>query len=178
MEVAMKIDRGVRTIVLATASGVLIAMFVGGIANAINSAVFRYSTPRVGYFSVSAMAFAPDDNISAGNFAVNYPTGQLSGGGCFNAGVHLPQGAKMTGLSVWFSSTSASAMLLRHRLINGVSDEIVSKTGITRAGTFDISDPALEVIDNIRYGYGFAACPGNGVFLGARIRYTYSAAGD
>src|SRR3954467_7184372 len=97
-----------RNITVATASGLLGALSLSSIAQAVTDTIFKYTNPKNGYYSIHPMAMAPDGTFTAGAYINSYNSGTVTGSGCFGTGVNLPQGATMTGLTVWFRSNSGS----------------------------------------------------------------------
>ena len=154
------------------------------------------ATLRTSHYAIDAMAMGPEQVSSS----TNYGTGSGDGlrniaasRACFNAAIHLPQGAAITRVIVWHSSTATSSTntgVVRQRLSDGqfsyvAAREIGNTNGQRKAVTVPIlSDPIgaapaivpVEPIDNARFSYSFGICL-NGLnksaFHGARITYTY-----
>lgn len=163
------------------------AVGLSGTALAITSTSFVYSAAKTGYFSIDAMSMSPDSADSASDFLIEW-TGSLTTGstGCYNTGVHLPNGATARSVTMWYSSSAGSdptVLLLRRRFSDGHSDNLVDGTGVSdthvrKAVKINIAD-AMSKVNNLGYSYGFGVCLKNGdAFLGARIEYTFNNAGD
>ncbi len=187
-----------RTFATATGSGVVIALSVTGIAWAITSNVFQYSTEKTGYYALSPMAFAPNEPASATSYLIawpgnpSWPGGGLGSGSgaCFNTGVNLPHGAKMTALTMWYSADSnngVSLFLYRSRPSNGASDTIgqlaATDTSSTRKVTsVALPDTAVSTVNNAQFAYSVGVCTSSqgwaNRYWGGRIAYTYMNAGD
>jgi hypothetical protein len=162
---------------------------VGGMAYAITDSQFRYSTLQTGYLTINSFGFAPDGGNPTASY-VNAETGGLSSSvsdQCWTASVHLPQGAKIVRLTVWFKTytlvqfhritldTGANSILASHQL----SDN--SNTRVSRSPPINPIDVSAQDVDNANHTYGLFICPhgtANGVFYAARITYRYRNAGD
>jgi hypothetical protein len=166
------------------------AVFLGGAAHAITDTVFRYSHVKTGHFSLSPLAFAPSDFNHANRYAIIYgPPGMRPIGGqnaCFNAGVNLPDGARMTNFAVSHTTDIANGVtvfLTRHTIRDGsvdliIQEELGDTLGARRLTRLLINGMAR--VDNQRYAYGVGICLNspNTAYFGGRIAYTYSKAGD
>ena len=184
----MKADLTFQRIFVA-AAGFGAALSLSGIAQAITDTSFRYSTEQTGYFSISPMAMAPNDDTAANNFAINRNAGagvQTDGFICMDTGVNLPHVAIMTELSVWTTSGAANnpaLVLYRHRLTDGARDTlafimIADDSGMRKKNDMAIPEATAKV-SNALYTYGFGLCLGAGdTFHGARVTYTYNRPGD
>jgi hypothetical protein len=159
------------------------ATVVATSAFAITDSAFNYSAPKPGYFSISPMALSPDGNNSAFQYFTFY-TGSFTGGGCYNTGVNIPQGATVTSVRIW-SSSNADGVIFRMDALNlaaGNSTNVFTATAPVTGGARQVFvkplNPPLK-IGNAGQAYGFAICidPGE-TFSGARIDYTYTNAGD
>lgn len=151
---------------------------------------FVYDEPQTGYYSIHPMSFAPDGADLSGGYFNSWRTGKLSPDSnqqqCLNTGVNLPDGAKIQEVQVWFSSNGAHDLYTtltrtalatgQGRTIGGGSFTDSSGNRVTRTRAVDT---ALAQIDNAKYQYGFGVCiQSQTVFQGARIKYTYTRAGD
>jgi hypothetical protein len=179
-----------RRVYLALAGVALLALIVVGTAYAITSGSFKYSSTKTGYVSVSNMDMIPD---SPNTTYFNSWTGGLSdsGNGCFNAGVNLPQGAKVKSIRYTYSSPVNSEFFgrfVRMNLDSGNGVDIIdpvsptNDTGNVAKVTGNVHSNQQNV-DNTKFAYGVGVCPGSdgtddGVFFGARIKYTYKTAGS
>jgi hypothetical protein len=177
-----------RTIVAATS--IVTTCCGAGVANAASDTNYKYSTPKTGSYVIDPMDMAADR--SAGNDYFNDWTNgvHLSSGnsGCFNAGIHLPQGAKITQALMFYSSLAGkgkiSVVLYRRTLSNNVHSTIGSAIGTTQNGKHTSVnvplDESLTTVNNLANSYSVGACPtdiGNNI-RGIRILYTYTNAGD
>jgi len=171
------------------AGGFVATLFLGGAAYAVTDTIFKYSTPKTGYYSLSPNAFGGDGFGNYGDHIIGWPDYLgTSAGGCFTTGVNLPQGAKLTALAAWTSSDAATGVrihLHRVNLATGHSDEIVllqskDTTQTRTTNTFKIPASATATVDNQRFDYGVAVClaSANSRYLGGRITYSYDNAGD
>ena len=111
---------------------------------------------------------------------------QAGTGLCFVNGVHLPQGAKVTAVTVWYeggSGASLHAELTRHKFSDGVSAtlaiaNLTDSTTVRTSGALAVT-AANATIDNRMYSYAFGICLHSGNFFhAARITYKYDNAGD
>jgi hypothetical protein len=172
------------------AGSLLALVSIGGAAQAITDTIFKYSAPKTGYFTIDAMAMAPDGTSSADDFSITWATGLFTStnGPCFNSGINLPNGAHITAIVVFYKSAATSDLdvtVLRKKLSDGTANTLAGQAipDDSDARAFASiplsSTPANLVIDNAHYSYGFGVCLGDGdTFYAARIRYTYSNAGD
>ena len=107
---------------------------------------------------------------------------------CYQTGVNLPQGAKITALRVWYSSDNANSLsfvLVRNQLTTGAGEALVQEFSTDSssnrvAESFTVSG-ASATVNNNAYMYGFRVCfnaATGELFNGARLTYTYTTAGD
>lgn len=180
-----------RALILAASAGALIASSFGDIAHAITDTVFRYSSLKTGYLSLLPGAFAPGDSVAANNYAIApqfYILTNHNGGLCFDAGIHLPEGARMTSLKAWGKTDTGdgvNARIVRANLATGDADEVAfvgstDTSGTRFAMTTPIPSSASAIINNEHYGYAAEVCIGTAAteFYSARITYVYRDAGD
>ena len=179
---------GWRRAALVGAGALLIAASVTA-ARAITDTKFKYTTPQVGYVPINNMAMVPVDSTVANAYS-NPAGGGLTnsvGTGCFNTSVHLPNGALINQLVVWYQSGAASdpaVSLIRTTNSSGASVLLVSQSipndaAARRQANFPVTASAESTVDNSKQSYGFQVCLGMGdQFYSARIRYTYTSAGD
>jgi hypothetical protein len=166
------------------AVGGIFVVSLGGIAQAVTSNVFRYSATKTGYYVASAFVFSPLNStatyeIDSGDSALS-----SSGANCFVGGINLPNGATITGATVWYKTIGGepSVQLLTHRLSDGLAFNLGSRTfaddtNTRKAG--NITVPAGQVVNNAAFSYGAYVCLNSSdVFYALRIRYTYDNAGD
>ncbi|HET7679363.1 MAG TPA: hypothetical protein VFK79_04415 [Xanthobacteraceae bacterium] len=172
-----------RNAAVAASMGILAALSFSGVAQAITDTVFRYSSPRAGYYTIDQMAMSPDRSTAT---YVNSWGAGLAGNACFNTGVNLPHGATITAVAFWYSSAGSGnprGMVLRHRLSDSTQHLVAIQTfaddSNTRKGGAIPVTAALALINNALYTYSFATCLNSGDnFFSARITYTYATAGD
>ncbi|HVV78246.1 MAG TPA: hypothetical protein VHD59_01350 [Pseudolabrys sp.] len=177
-----------RHVVAVAASGLIVAFLSGGGARAVTDTIFKYSTAHTGYYDIEAAALVPADNAAAGNYTKLFTDGYMTGTGCYLATPHLPNGATITALSVWYASDASSDPIfhfVRHDLVGGSKLGIVTSAALHDDTaervhhTFPVPPSAGKVI-NSNYGYTFAFCGqrNHDWFWGARVAYTYTNAGD
>ncbi len=161
-----------------------------GSAYAITDTNFTYTTEKIGYLNVNAMAFAADGFEPAQSMINSWGEGimsQTSYAPCFNAGVNLPHGAVVTKVTMWSTSTDneyPKIWLKRIKLSDNASEDIAAliatDTSETRKSFNVPLVPASATINTVQYWYALAGCvSGNAasVFHGVRITYTYKNAG-
>ena len=166
-------------------AGGVISVSMGGAVSAITSKNFIYETERNGFYSIHAMAMAPDDGSTA--YVISWPGSVLStsSSNCFNTGLHLPQGAEIKNVRAYYSSNSQSnfgVAIARITLATGASVFLASQTVIddsnTRTAVTLQTLAGQSKVNNNTYAYGFGVCIGPGTyFYGARILYKYDRAG-
>jgi hypothetical protein len=175
-----------RNIAVLAASAVALVLVIGGAAHAVTDTVFKYTNPRTGFFTIDPMALTPDPDFRT--YTTSYNAGNLTGTGCFNTGVNLPNGATITALTVWFASGASSDpsfFFVRRDLTTGNPDTFVNGVSVhddstARKGhTFKIPNTAIAKVDGV-HSYGFGVCfpDATNSFLGARVAYTFTTAGD
>jgi hypothetical protein len=173
----------------AGAAAALAVVAAVGTAQAITDTVFKYSTPKTGFFTIDAMALAPDGSNSL-NFSNTWLSGLSPAAGnvrCFNAGVNLPNGATITQLSVWYKRAAGSVTvhLIRKKLADGEGNFLATASLSDSANTRKVEhfqiDAADAVVNNNLYSYGLGLCPfaqPDSTYYSARVAYTYTNAGD
>jgi hypothetical protein len=170
-------------------AGVLIGSLLVGTSVALTSVSFTYSHTKTGYLNVSPMDFAPDSLRGATNdyftswgaFISNDDASR-----CFNTGVNLPQGAKMKKLTYFYQSDATSDFFGELVRMNPGANASTTFAAVTPADDTDVPTSvtatiplASQSINNKRYAYSIGVCPFDGtVFMGVRIQYTYTTAGD
>jgi hypothetical protein len=172
-------------------AGLLIgALFAGGAAIAVTSTSFKYSTTKTGYLAMSTMDFAPDSLSGATlDYFNGWNSNTLSNdesGRCFNAGVNLPNGAKIKSIRFFYQSDATSdfyGTLIRANPATGASSRIAevvpANDADVRTSVSDNIPSTKQLVKNKTFQYAVGACPFDGTtFLGARITYTYTNAGD
>jgi hypothetical protein len=174
------------------ASAALAAIGSAGIAQAISSNIFQYSTPQTGYLSLGPQAFAPASKGDAAHYTIEVPfwiqkdAGAL--GLCMVAPVNLPEGARITSLKAWARADADLAVqLVLHRTnlavdapANDMVELLSHDTSQTRFGmTAVVPNDAIAIVNNEHYSYGVEVCIDStaSVFYSARITYVYRNAG-
>jgi len=145
-----------------------------------------YSSPRTHYFTVGGEAFVPGSDVAYFNSYGNGGAYISSGGGALVAPVHLPHGAEVTELKVFFNDNSVSDMtvnLQRLRMAIGGYNNLatVGSSGISGYGNRTDTTISSATIDNTLYGYTLYAFSGawdgsNMKIMGAVVTYTMSEA--
>ena len=166
------------------------ALLAGGTAIAVTSTSFIYASVKTGYLAVSPMDFAPDQLRGATSDYVNtWDNAVLSNDDafrCFNAGVDLPNGARIKSVRFFYTSDASSdfyGTLMRVNPLTGVTGHIgevnVADDTNTRTSASDAIPATKQTVNNKVWQYSVGACPFSGTaFHGARITYTYKNAGD
>jgi hypothetical protein len=170
-------------------ASIIVAAAILGAAQAATEAVYRYSSPKTGHFGIDNTDLSPDGSNSLAYFnewdiAISPDEGKRA---CFNAGIHLPQGAIITQLRVFYEGAAGAdkpfVTIQRKPYATGINDTVAEEDlpeSSTRAGVDIRLDPSLTTINNARFSYGFGVClkSEKDKFYAARIRYTYQNAGD
>jgi hypothetical protein len=163
------------------------SLVAGGMAFAITSNTFTYSPAQNGALMIDALEMAPDGALSADNYTVNYSGGELFGSGCFGTAIHLPQGARLVELRIFFQSGGSSDpnfTLVKHAPstatnTNIVGTQLLDNSNTRKVAVFNLAANPNRIINNAVAGYGFGFCMGSSdIFFGARIAYSFSSAGD
>jgi hypothetical protein len=173
----------VRNVITVMSGIVLAGLALSGVAYAVSSAAFRYSTPQTGFLMIPAAAFVPETETVVYHSGTELTT---TGFGCFYAPVNLPHGAKMTVLTMWYRKNDAvqsGAQFLRKPVIGFpiiVANLIPPSTnGEEKSIAVRITDPSLQLVNNAHYAYSIFRCLSDTEnFTAARITYTYTSAGD
>jgi hypothetical protein len=141
--------------------------------------------PKAHHWSIAASGFAPDSLDTPTNDYFNrWDFAKLTNsdsGRCFNASVHLPNGATIKSVTFYYTNGAndgISGELNRQNLLgqkfsvladlsthpNGTTPKYTSKTiKVTGGG----------LVDTSRFAYGLGACPdGDSAFSGVIIAYT------
>src|SRR6187551_3236168 len=80
------------------AGGLLLAIAISGAAYAISSNAFTYTTARNGFHTINHYQMTPKTDQTGYN---NFQSGlSVESAGCFNTGVHLPDGAVIKTLAM------------------------------------------------------------------------------
>ena len=167
------------------AVGVVITLVLSGTAMAITDRSFTYSTVQTGYLMIGPADLVPNRNTvgySAGSLAVTADSNL-----CFNAGVHVPQGARIISVRTSYHSGPSSDVYISFVRANPVTDtadilipfhSVVDDSG---AATYvnDVIPATLTTVNNALHAYTCGVCVGSTTFFhGARITYQYTNAGD
>jgi hypothetical protein len=179
------------------AGGFVAALFLAGAAHAITDTIFKYSTPKAGSYGLSPLGFIPGDNTIADGYAFVIAGGfqslQLFNGhtfGCFETGVNLPQGATISGLTMWYSTDTnvgVGTSLVRAKLSDGTDDVLATINSINtnqlrKSQTTTVSNSAIATVNNNQYVYTVSVCLSSpnllSRYFAGRISYTYTTAGD
>jgi hypothetical protein len=144
------------------------------------------ATQKTGRLGIDPMAMSPDGNFA---FENDWATGLTNTYNCFNAGINLPQGAKITNVAIAYNSPGADPSpdhrvyveLRRKMFSTGQTENIGARIFPRTNGSRTLSKlptPNGETtpIDNLKYTYGIGVCMGavQNSFYGARILYTYT----
>jgi hypothetical protein len=139
-----------------------------------------YTSPRAQYFVVGGEGFVPGSNVDYFNTYGNGGAYIVSGSGALVAPVHLPHGAVVTELRVFFYDNSSSDMTVSLDL-QGMSGGYSTMARVSSSGApgyMSETDTTITsaTIDNLAYSYlVYAYCSawdgGNLKIKGAVIRY-------
>ena len=177
------VERAGSRLLASAATGFVAAIAMGATAVAITDSDFLYSPPKTGYYSIHPMEMTPEGNIAPPDYQPLPPGSDA----CFSTGVHVPQGARITQLAVWYTSPTASDpsfSFVRDNLTDGSTSSVIQSVNITdNSGVRKLAIIPLvggfTLVSNTGFSYGFGTCPGEGGrFEGARIAYTFTNAGD
>ena len=118
----------------------------------------NYSTPHEQYFIVGSEGFAPGSNVDYTNTYGNGGAYISSGSGALVAPVHLPQGARVTALKVYFNDTAAGDMSvwLARQFMTGGGYSImadVSSAGVSGYGDRSTTSISGPLVDNLFTSY-------------------------
>jgi hypothetical protein len=168
-------------------TAVLASCVAIGAAHAITVTVFKYSSPKSGWLTINPSDLVPESNVitySAGSASLVL-NGSVAG--CFFAPLHLPQGARMGQVIIWYLSDAGGSDLqfqvIRTRLSDNLSDLTFKNAhddSFTRKSAALIVPAAWATVNNGGYRYDFVYCPqsNDNIFYGGRVAYTYGDAGD
>jgi hypothetical protein len=126
--------------------------------------------------SLSPLGFAPHSSTSTNNYFINF-MGQIEGQGCFTTAVHLPDGAKVKRIIVYYTKTSDGGMFIDFavtKFSNGKVKYPVQETVLEKSTErAELVFPVSSWINNTKKFYGFGVCILDGdTFNGALIRYS------
>ena len=149
-------------------------------AGAVTSKSFKYPSPKTGYLQIPAVAMTFDGDNATPTFEVSWPNGSLSGNSCFNAPVDLPQGSTIVALT-YIHTGPVGFQMFRTDMATGASNYLanfVATAAMTRT-VESLTLPTPVKVNNATTFYGLGVCLDIGeIFHGARIKYTYTNAGD
>lgn len=174
-----------RNVAAAVSGALLLALALSGTAKAITDTIYKYSTPKTGFYTIHPAAFTPDQSTRSFDMGWGLGVSSSDGNTCFNASINLPSGVTVTELDSWFKSTSGAEAFWMARVPVGSTsfDYLANKTDTDTSATMKpVLVPVSQnnVIDNHHYLYivGFCVANAADIFHGARITYTYANAGD
>ena len=175
----------IRNLTAAVSATIAAGLVLSGVAYAISSTAFTYSTPKTGYLMIPAAAFTPEsDTVTFTNTGGTLRS--ADGVACFNAPVNLPHAASITGLAMWYRKNDDNLALLRiiraepSKNIEMIAAQLdPANSGGNYTSTSVEVDPSEPNVSNVRHMYFLVNClSASETFLSARIKYTYSSAGD
>jgi hypothetical protein len=174
-----------RHIIIALFGVALVGVALNGIAHAVVDTAFTYSKPKIGYLMVPAAAFTATSNTVV--YASDTVSLDTTGGGCFMAPADLPQGAKMTMLSMWYQKNDTDAAPLTFERVDpsnfgafAIAELLAANTAnAIKSRAINITDPSLQIVDNSKFAYVLRLCVSDTEAVSSvRIKYTYTSAGD
>ena len=139
------------------------------------------STPQTEYFTVGSEAFVPGNNVDYKN---TYGCGgafMYSGSGGMVAPVHLPQGAEITNLKVFFNDTSENDMSvsLYRQYLTGCGYQVLASVSSSGDGGYyseennSITSPIVDNMTNSYHIYAYSDSWDSDLKIkGAVITYT------
>ena len=158
---------------------VVTGTMAGTPAQAFTDKNFTYTKPKKGFLAVSPMAFSPDGDASAVDY-FNSWGGALTGSGCYNTGISLPNRATITSIT-YVHLGEVYVNLVSTGIGTGLTTNIVSETSpLAAARTVRKVNVSPEyIVANGTSMIGLGVClNANEEFFGAKITYTYTSAGD
>jgi hypothetical protein len=140
--------------------------------------------PKAHHWSIAASGFAPDslDN-TANDYFNQWDPAKLTNtdtSRCFNASVHLPNGATIRSVTFYYTKGATNTFygeLNRQNLLNHKFALLADFTSHATGTTPRYTSKAIRltgggVIDTSRFAYGLGVCPeGDSAFTGAIITY-------
>jgi len=168
------------------AIGVVSTLVLSGTAIAVTDTNFTYSTTQTGYLMVGPGDLVPADNFSAQNYVLDAGFASSGTEACFRAGVHLPQGARITTVRTSYISGTGYDLNFNLRRVNpvtGAENFLVARTVSDDSGVrtyaLDAVPSNLGLVNNALHTHAYYVCVGGGTrFYGTRITYQYTSAGD
>ena len=168
------------------ATGVVITLVLSGTAIAVTDASFTYSTVQTGYMMIGPADLVPEDTADASDYTIGSIGASTSSYACFRAPVHLPQGARMTSVRTSYVSGGGSNPYLDLRRTNpvtGAQSLLIARNVVDDSGNLTFVNDTVPadraLVSNALFTYTYQVCVGtHDSFIGARIAYTYTSAGD
>lgn len=184
----LRLSESSRNAAIISAS-IVVAAAILGAAQAATDTIYRYSSPKTGFYAIDNTDLSPDGTnslayINEWDVALKPDDGE---NGCFNAGVHLPHGAVITQVRVFYEATAGAqtsfVRIERKAYSTGVNDVVAEgplPNSADRVGMNIPFNASFTTVNNGGFSYGFGVCLRNDtdMFYAARIRYTYETAGD
>jgi hypothetical protein len=141
--------------------------------------------PATHHWSIAASGFAPDHIATASSTTDYYNRWDFAnltdhGGRCFNASVHLPNGATIKWVTFYYTRGTTGTFYGELNRQNLAAQKVatlasfMSTTGVTATYTHKtLKVLGGGVIDTSRFAYGLGVCPvSDSAFSGAIIGYT------
>ena len=167
--------------------GVVITLVLSGTAMAVTDTSFTYSTVQTGYLMIGPGDLVPTNGLYAEDFQVYHGSASSYVGGCFIAGVHVPQGARITSVRTSYISGGSADLyhgLIRVNPVTGAEIAVIPLHFVTddtlqRTFVNDLVPANLGFVNNGLFTYTYQVCvEGATAFYGSRITYQYTTAGD
>ncbi len=144
----------------------------------------RYTSPRTHYFVVGSSGFLPGSNVAYTNTYGNGGAYIASGSGAMVAPVHLPHGAVVTAMRIYFYDASSADMTvyLDAESLAGGFVQMAAVTSLGTGGYYNTTDSSISsaTINNAAYSYliyAYASSWSSNLRIkGAVITYTLSEA--
>jgi len=178
-----------RNVAFFVAGGFFAALFVGGVAHAITSTIFQYSSPQTSYLSIPAAAFTPaNSNYTYFKDDRSIVPGSINTEACFTAPVNLPDAVKIQSIGVFYTrSINAQELTLffnRLDLVTGsTGDALLNKQLVPNNQYGSAAFKIVTNVNNRRYTYVLTTCmqqdvSGEVELHAVRVAYTYANAGS
>jgi hypothetical protein len=183
----MKFLHRIRAGHLATlAAGLAIGFTAVGTASAAaGSAAGPAAATTVNNYSIAASAFAPDGLHTTTNDYFNLwnpsTLSNTDSGRCFNAGVALPNGAKLKSVTFFYTNGATDSLSgnLNRQNLGLHTSKVLGSFDSTPTGTSpayshtSLNIPSSLATVNTQYAYSVGVCPfGDATFTGITISYT------
>ena len=173
-----------RRLATGLATGAAGALLLTGVAYAVSSTDFTYSTAKTGYFNIAPASLTPV--VNGLTFGVGANPAEAESNGCLIAGVHLPDQAQISSVSVYYAANTVGGVTFAFdrdapatgnaiRLAQGLSNN-----SNVRSSALLHVQRSLGTVNNRTFSYAFTVCfsDTNQRFYGARVNYSYTSAGD